>query len=80
MGKGALMTVHGKGAPPTLAEAAAQLGVHVSALNPDFGVILIDPDREIYTVEVDVDQTGGIAEPGDSFGGPYSNPDIEPLG
>ena len=74
------MTVRGKGAPPTLAEAAAQLGVHVSALNQDFGVILIDPDRETYTVEVDAEQAGRAAGPDGSFRGPYSNPDIEPLG
>jgi hypothetical protein len=76
--KTVLMTVTGTNGPPTLEEAARQIGVDVSKLNAAFGVIAIDPERNNYAVEVDTDAvprgTSG------SVRGPFSNPPIAPFG
>lgn len=75
--KTTLMTVRGEDAPPTLDEAAAQLGISVSALNPEFGVILIDPANRLYAVEVDAEALPAGTGSRRPFHGPYSNPDID---
>ena len=75
----ALMTVRSKEGPPTLVEAARQLGVPVDAVDPHFGVVTIDPKQGLYSVQVDAarlppEPTGG------EFTGPFSDPRIEPFG
>jgi hypothetical protein len=85
--KTALMTVTGAERPPSLAEAAAELGLTADALNPEFGVVPIDPARRLFAVEVWADR---LAVPGapltgddtarDDYRGPYANPEIAPFG
>jgi len=63
----------------TLEAAARKLGLEERELDPDFGVVEIDPAAHRYTVLVDE----GAAEqasrvPG--VEGPYANPRIEPFG
>jgi hypothetical protein len=63
----------------TLEAAARKLGLEERELDPDFGVVEIDPAAHRYTVLVDE----GAAEqasrvPG--VDGPYANPRIEPFG
>lgn len=77
--KTVLMTVTGThGAPPTLQDAARQLGVAPSRLNPTFGVIAIDVREGRFAVEVEASAlpkgTGGAER------GPFSNPPIAPFG
>lgn len=59
--------------------AATQLGVPVEAIDQDFGLILVDPSRGLYTLMVEA----GSLPPGFAgrtpFRGPFSNPRIEPL-
>ncbi len=74
----ALMTVTGPKGPPTLAEAAAQLGVAVEDLNASFGVVPIDLDKGLYSVEVRDDRAPPSTE--GPYRGPFSNPKIEPFG
>ncbi|WP_420131569.1 hypothetical protein [Rhodopseudomonas sp.] len=76
--KTVLMTVTGTGGAPTLAEAAAQLGVDVDRLNSAFGVIAIDAAQGRFAVEVDA----GALPPGaaDAVRGPFSNPPIAGFG
>jgi hypothetical protein len=75
------MTVRGDDGPPTLESAARQLGVSVADIDPEFGVVLIDPTRGLYSVQVDgdsiADRTGGSEEP---YQGPFSNPRIASFG
>jgi hypothetical protein len=75
----ALMTVRGTDRAPTLAEAAAQLGVTVDDMDASFGVIAIDPAKGLYSVQVRADrlQTQESTQP---YRGPFSNPRIEPFG
>jgi len=72
----ALMIVKGKDGPPSLDEAARQLDVAVEDLDPDFGVVAIDPDRGLYSVRVDASKLGRGFEEGQ---GPFSDPDISPM-
>ncbi|MBI5112389.1 MAG: hypothetical protein HZA68_10495 [Rhodovulum sp.] len=90
--KTALMTVTGAERPPSLAEAAGELGLTVDALNPEFGVVPIDPARRLFAVEVWADRLAVPGSPvagddargrdatGDDYRGPYANPEIAPFG
>lgn len=71
-----LMTVKATDGPPTLAEAARQLGLEIDALDPEFAVVLISPDRGLYSVRVDASRLGGTFDPQH---GPYSDPPIAPM-
>lgn len=73
----ALMMVTGNSGPPTLAEAAAQLGLEIDAFDPDFGVVTIDPDRNLYSVRVDASKMRDEFDPGK---GPFSDPKIDHFG
>lgn len=83
-GKTVMMTVTGEGGtPPTLAQAAAQLGISASDLNADFGVVTIDPERNLFAVEVRADRLpagADLEKAGGPYRGPYSNPKIAPFG
>lgn len=74
-----LMTVTREAGPPSLAEAASQLGIGEDDLNRGFGVVPIDPAKGSYAVEVFEDRlpAGPGGKPRDDT---YSNPPIEPFG
>lgn len=74
-----LMTVVRDSGPPSLAEAAAMLGIAEDDLSRDFGVVAIDPAKGSYAVEVFEDRLPKGPD-GKTRGGPYSNPPIEPFG
>lgn len=74
--KTALMTVKGSDGPPSLPEAAAQLGLEVEAIDADYGVVMVSPDRGLYAVLVDASQLAGGFE---DEKGPFSNPPIAPM-
>ena len=60
---------------PTLAEAAAALGVSLEDLDASFGVVTVDPHRGLHTVLVQ----GEVSEERpDSVQRPFSDPRIEP--
>lgn len=75
----ALMTVVREGGPPTLEEAAALLGLEMSGLNPGFGVIPVDPRKNLYCVEVFTESLPPDLEARRPYRGPFSNPSIDPL-
>ena len=76
----ALMTIVGGKTPPSLVEAARQLGLPVSDLNDAFGVAPIDAERGLYTVEVRAGAEPAQGDTSASYRGPYSNPRIAPFG
>lgn len=79
--KTALMTIVGRHGPPSLSDAAEQLGVALADLNSAFGVVQIDPEKELYAVEVEAGALpAGKGAQGDAYGGPFSNPAIAPFG
>ena len=73
----AIMMVTGANGPPTLSEAAHQLGLEIGACDPDFGVVTINPDRKLYGVRVDASKISGNFEKDQ---GPFSDPVIAPFG
>jgi hypothetical protein len=72
----ALMTVKGGPAAPSLADAAKQLGLEEAALDRNFGVVTIDPDRGLFSVRVDASKLSGDFDPEK---GPFSDPPIAPM-
>ena len=66
--------------PPSLAEAAALLGVAVADLNETFGVVPVDPAQSLYAVEIDPDKVPARSAGGQPYRGPFSSPRIAPLG
>ena len=66
--------------PPSLAEAAALLGVAVVDLNAAFGVVPVDPAQGLYSVEIDADKVPAQPAGGGPYRGPFSSPRIVPLG
>ena len=63
----------------TLDAVVRRLGLCEGELDPDFGVVLIDPDRDLYAVLVNEE---GAARAAGAVGveGPFANPQIEPFG
>lgn len=78
--RSALMTVHSEHGPPTIEEAARRLGVKTSALDPGFGVVLLDPDKCLYSVLLQDAEDAKGAEKREGAEGPFSNPPIGPFG
>jgi hypothetical protein len=77
----ALYTVHGDdGEAPSLAAAAAQLGVAPEDLDAAFGVVPIDPQAGMYAVHARSDRVHVAREGEHRYPGPYSCPPIEPCG
>ena len=75
----ALMTVRSQEGPPTLEEAARQLGVPVAAVDRDFGVVTIDPKQGLYSVQVEAAHLPP-GQASDEYSGPFSDPRIESFG
>lgn len=74
-----LLTVEGLPAAPSLAEAAARLGLPPQALVPAFGVVPVDPAAGRYAVEAYADLVPkGAGKAGSE--GAFSNPPIAPFG
>ncbi len=72
-----LMLVTGTAGPPTLADAAQRLGVDPADCDPEFGVVAINPDRQLYSVRVDAKK---LPEGEGGENGPFSDPPIVPMG
>lgn len=76
----ALMTVFGTNGPPARSVAAGQLGVAPADIDPDYGMVLIDPDKKMYAVKVRADRLPHGVEQEKPYRGPFSDPKIEPFG
>ncbi len=77
----ALYTVHGENRePPSLASAAAQLGVTPEDIDAAFGIVPIDPNAGLYAVQARADRVTLVPESGKRYEGPYSSPPIAPFG
>jgi hypothetical protein len=76
----ALYTVHGEGGqPPSLASAAAELGVSLEDLDAAFGVVTVDPPAGLYAVHARADRVNATTGAERRYRGPYSSPTIVPL-
>ncbi|MFO0896648.1 MAG: hypothetical protein U0836_04375 [Pirellulales bacterium] len=75
-----MVNLSGLSAPPTLAEVQARYGLSADDLDPEFGVIEVDPEEHIYTVLVEEQAAARITGADPATGGPFSNPPIAPFG
>jgi hypothetical protein len=78
--KPVLYTVTASDGPPTIEEAAKQLGLKSEDIDRNFGVVPIDPARRLYSVQAFVQKAPDNSASGTDHKGPFSNPDIEPFG
>lgn len=76
----ALFTVKATGGPPSVADAAKQLGLTSDDLDQEFGVVLIDSSQGVYCVQTLPGHEPASAMVKDGCGGPFSNPAIEGFG
>ena len=82
MSDSAMVQFEHPGLAPSLADAAARLGVPVAALDPGFGVIATSPAEHLYTVLVAQPHAAaaGAAVGGGTGTGTFSNPPIDTFG
>jgi hypothetical protein len=74
-----MMTVELDPEAATVEKAAERLGIPQEQIDPEFGVVSIDPEQHLYTVLVD-EQAAEAASGRPGVEGPFSNPRIEPFG
>jgi hypothetical protein len=74
----ALMTVLGKGGPPSRADAADQLGVEPEDVDATYGAALVDAEQGVYAVMVRADRLPP-GKLGERYLGPFSNLKIGPF-
>ena len=72
-----LLTCRLESSEATIDKAAPIVGVEPSALDPDFGVVLIDPAGNRYAMMVDERDVGRALEH-EGVEGPFANPKIDP--
>jgi hypothetical protein len=72
-----LLTVRLEPGRATREDVCARLGVAESDLDPEFGVVLVDPQRNLYAVLVD-EAVAPRAAQAEGVSGPYANPSIRP--
>jgi hypothetical protein len=75
----ALFTIEWPAGKPTLREAAAALHMEESGLDPQFGVVSIDPARHLFAVRTRGDDAGAGSESA-GVKGPFADPKIEAFG
>jgi hypothetical protein len=63
---------------PKLRQIAEKLHIVETDLDPEFGVVLIDPDKQQYCIMIDAEVLKKI-DPDSEIQGPFSNPRIEPM-
>jgi hypothetical protein len=75
-----LLTVHSKRGVPTVAEAAAELGISADAIDALFGVVPVDPAAGLYCVRATKDRLPSELKASKPFAGPFSDPPIDTFG
>ena len=63
----------------TLEDARRRLGLEADELDPDFGVVNVDPEQDLYAILAD-ERTAQKLSQQPEVQGPYANPVIEPFG
>lgn len=76
-----MMTIQSKSGPPSLAAIRARYGLADDEIDPQFGVVEIDPADGTYAILIEETAAAKITNSGDwKVQGPYSNPKIAPFG
>ncbi|MBX6381987.1 MAG: hypothetical protein IRZ07_03285 [Microbispora sp.] len=56
------------------------LGLAADEVDAAYGLVPVDPGRNLYVLRVTEDAGRRVGAAGDADGGPYSDPPIEPYG
>ena len=80
MGEMVIMTISGGQEQLSIERVAKDLSVPLCAFDAQFGVILVDPKRDIYAIRVDPDQMPEAIRSDFILSGPFSDPKIAPFG
>ena len=76
-----MMTIQSPGKKPNLESVKQRYGLAADEIDPEFGVVEIDPADGTYTVLVDERAASKLGSDADwTVRGPYANPRIEPFG
>jgi hypothetical protein len=77
-----MVTIRSPDHRPTLAEVQQHYGLRDSDIDPQFGVVEIDPREHLFTILVEPAAAEKITgQPGEwQAEGPYANPAIGPFG
>ena len=75
-----MMTITGGQEQPSIERVAEELSVPLCAFDAQFGMILVDPKRDIYAIRVDPDQMPEAIRSDFVVSGPFSDPKIAPFG
>jgi hypothetical protein len=75
-----MLTIHASENAPTVAEIIHRYALKPGDIDEEFGVVVIDPEAQDYTILVEPEVAQKI-QPNENWGisGPFSNPKIEPL-
>ena len=73
-----MMTIHAPHGTPTLQDVMSQYGLGEDEVDPQFGVVPIDPERNDYTILVEQSVAHRISPTEEwDVSEPYSNPQID---
>lgn len=76
-----MITIEGPEAAPTVEQLQARYHLAAADIDPEFGVVEIDPEQHVYTILVEEAAAGKITSDNRwKVHGPFSNPRIEPFG
>ncbi|MBC6402954.1 MAG: hypothetical protein GDA39_10135 [Hyphomonadaceae bacterium] len=81
MGEMVMLTIDASAcARPSIEWAAEQMSLPIDAFDEGFGIIVVDPVRNIYTVRVDSEKLPPDLPKETGLSGPFSDPKIVPFG
>ena len=75
-----LLTMVHKGQAPTTGDVARELGVPVSAVDPDYPAALIDPAESLYAVRIVASALADRSPTDETYRGPFADPPIGTFG
>jgi hypothetical protein len=65
--------------PPGIQDLEQQFDLKKEDLDPEFGIVLIDLEKSLYSILVNQDIVARLSGYEGDLRGPYSNPKIEPM-
>ncbi|MBK8501008.1 MAG: hypothetical protein IPL46_01740 [Saprospiraceae bacterium] len=65
--------------PPSIQDLEQRFNLKKEDLDPEFGIVLIDPEKLLYSVLLNQEVAAKLQGYEGNLRGPYSNPRIEPM-
>ena len=74
-----LYTIENLGKSPTPAEVADRLGIPAEKIDPAFGIVMLDPARDLYCVQIPAATIPENLINSKDVTGPWETPEIHPV-